>query len=653
MKRDPVKRIAVLLLAAVLLSTAACGQTVEAPEPEPTPEAPPEQLFYHVYDETEVLAKETAYAVCTLPEKTEDRICGPVLDRVTEYFYDENGNARTEVTFYSPDEFGKDGRFFDTKGREMAGRSYEYGPDGELTKFTAPAGELNGSALLRTFELENGRTVRSAIVFGDRDEVLREYRFLYDTDGRLAEEDVTTWTDLQRGSSLRSPVKDVYGFDGEGRLASWEHQGTEGADSFTVAYVYDGNGELVKQTTQNARGQETLEIAREADGRVRSATVILPDGKRFIHSFSYDGEGRVVSDEVTGSVRNYYGLEYSEDGYPVSFAVYYNGIRQKTERYSYEQKNPHLLVGKALITYAEADIFGGPEFSFMELESVNSRGETVSTGSYELKVVGPEIRYVTSYARYEYKKVPVLRDTVPGEFEMLASPDALFPVLSENYGGVPVPQPDGTQSLRKITVSSSQGEVIDNVTYVVLDQHGRPAGQITAFDIDSLFSTGDPNGKVETDGQGRPVFVADGNYYASYEYAEDMRSYKVTGDIPEYAYHAEREFQLADRLPAAVLAVRDEEEFHGYQVEYSEGLLTKYAFPGILEYCYSYEIVPDTAGRLSRIDFTETIRSDGDDAQPSPAYTLMSFDGHGYLTAYTRILEHEIITITYTYVNEG
>ncbi len=659
MKRYPSKFIVLALLGAIILSLTACGQKPVEPETEPRPEAPQETLFYHVYEETEVLAKETVYAVCALPEKADDIICGPVLDRVTEYSYDENGNSRAEVTFYSPDEFGKDGRFFDTKGREMVGYNYAYGPDGDLSEVTAPAGQMNGMALVQTFEMEKGRPVRSVITSEGGNEIICEYLFVYDAEGKLTEEDVTACADRKRGTIFRSPSKDVYVFDDGGRLVTWDHQGptdpsgTNDLSSLKIAYEYDVAGELVKKTTETAKGQERMEISRDADGKVLRTTVTRPDGKMLIHTFSYDDASRVICDDVTGSGRARYEITYNDDGYPDSFAVFYSGIRQKTERYTYERKGPHLVVGKALVKYAEADIFRGPEFEFIELDSVNSKGETVSTGSYEFKVTGTEIRYVTSYARYEYKKVPVLRDATDGEFEPIVSADAFYPVLNERYGVYAVPQPDGTQSLRKITVSSNMGDVIDNFTYIVLDQHGRPAGQITAFDIDSLFNTGDPNGKVETDGQGRPVFIADGNWYASYEYADDMLSYKVTGDVPEYAYHAEREYRLADRLPAAVLAIRDEEEFHGYQVEYTEGLLTKYGFPGILEYSYSYEIIPDSAGRLSHITFTENILSDGDEAVPSPAYTFLSFDEHGYLTAYTRILEHEIITLSYTYVTEN
>ena len=147
------------------------------------------------------------------------------------------------------------------------------------------------------------------------------------------------------------------------------------------------------------------------------------------------------------------------------------------------------------------------------------------------------------------------------------------------------------------------------------------------------------------DDDGRPVRTENNGLIAQYSYADDMLSYSVVGDIPEYAYHSENEYRLADRLPERILALKDNEVFSNvnYHLEYTgDGLLIRYGYPGIYEYAfeYDYETAPD--GKLSAVTFS------GDEVPEGSVF--MSFDEHGYLTRYTRILEHEILTFEYFYV---
>ena len=131
---------------------------------------------------------------------------------------------------------------------------------------------------------------------------------------------------------------------------------------------------------------------------------------------------------------------------------------------------------------------------------------------------------------------------------------------------------------------------------------------------------------------------------AQYSFSDDMLSYTAAGDIEEYAYHSKNEYLLSDRLPARILSLRDNEVFsnYNYHLEYTgEGLLTEYSYLDIFRHVFSYDY-ENSSGKLSSVSWCE------DDSTESQ--TFMSFDEHGYLTWYTRIMEHEIITLTYSYI---
>lgn len=606
MKSVRVRIMSLLLPACLVLQLAACGSA--APEQEvsvPAPEVPAEVLVYHVYEEKEVTERELAAAVSPLPSDPEEVPAGPVLDRVTFYAYDLNGAAQTKTCTYSPDEFA--------------------GLPSDTPDFPA----LSVAA-------EGERAEQNVLRSEDGEDVLCVYSFVTDGEGRLLREQREAFADLSTGAALSSPVNDVFEFDAEGRLLLWERE-----DGFTVSYEYNDAGQLIRRITESAGGTEVMEISRDADGRVLSTVVTQTDGKVFTTGFTYDGEGRILTGETRGGrARSSFELSYGNDGFPENMKIYSNGIRQKTERYSYEEQSDLLTLGKAKVSYNEADIFGGTTYRF-STPALRENGLPEDSDSYSLTVLGTVVRYVKSSVRYGFISIPVRREIAEGEFEPLETDDGFYPLLNGSYGGNAMPQEDGSERLRRVVVSSSLSDVIGNVTDIVLDQHDRPAGKRSAFDLEALKKLE----TVELDEQGRPIRTEEGGFIAQYSYAGDMLSYRVAGDIPEYTYHSENEYTLAERLPETLLALKDNEVFGNvnYHLEYTgDGLLTKYAYPGIYEYTFAYQYAKDAAGKLSAVLFT------GDEIPEGSVF--LSFDEHGYLTRYTRILEHEIITFTYSYV---
>ena len=188
-------------------------------------------------------------------------------------------------------------------------------------------------------------------------------------------------------------------------------------------------------------------------------------------------------------------------------------------------------------------------------------------------------------------------------------------------------------------MNSDLQDAVGTVTIIIYDQKERPAGMICSFDMDFIGAYE----QADVVDNGREINTKSGYWTCRYSFDGDKLSYTAVVDNPEYSYHSENEYRLAERLPAAVIAVRDNEEFHGYHAEYDgDGLLTRYGYSGMFEYNYSYSFDTDRSGNLSAIGFS------GDEDPGGSVF--MSFDQHGYLTRWTRILEHETITIDYCYV---
>ena len=643
MKKTHSKITALLLSAAMLLSLAACGQAL--PEEIGGDDAAvlqePEELTYHIYEQTEALARETVKAAFALPESTDSPVWGPVLDRVTEYSYDLNGGQTATTAFCSPDESGGLFGFYGLYGEEREGWTYEYDASGGLIRVSSPAGTAGGLELVRVSDAENGRPVKNVITVAGNVDPLCVCEFSYN--GRnLAREERTVYADMGTGRPLGAPVKDIYEFDDEGHVIRWERKTQEGGH--TVSYEYEPSGGLERKITERSGRQEIQDIVRDESGRVLKTVVTQADGKVITHSFAYDSAGRILSDTVTGGKKKMlYELAYGKDGWPATMKIYENGNKVKTEKYSFDKQSENRTVGKAKVTYSEADIFGGSSYVFSWPEGQSAAGDPLYQDSYELAVTGTRIRYVRSSVRREYRLFPKLYDVSAGRFEAgaekISSLEELYPELRNSYGDYPVPQPDGKQSLRRIVVDSDIQDAVGTTTIIIYDQKERPAGMISSFDMDFISAYE----KADIEENGREISTSSGNWTGRYHFAEDMLSYTAVVDNTEYSYHSENEYRLAERLPAAVIAIRDNEEFHGYHAEYDgDGLLTRYGYSGMFEYNYSYSFTPDLHGKLSRIDLS------GDEVPEGSVF--MSFDQHGYLTRWTRILEHETITIDYFYV---
>ena len=597
MNRYRAELMALAFLMSMLLLLGGCGNTAPAPEvTSDLPEQPAEPLTYHIYVENEVLDRETVRAASPLPSSPEDPVWGTVLDRVTFYNYDLDGKANTYTVYYSPDEYGSDGR--------------------------SPAGE---------------RPEEKMVADENSGDILCVYSFVFDDGGSILREKRESFTDPSTNLQLSAPLTDIFGFDGEGHLISWERE-----DAFAISYEYDGRGELTKKTYETENGTESTVITRDLEGKALSTVVTRTDGKIITYEFSYDETGRIISCESRGGrAGTSLELKYDQDGWPESMKVFYNGIKQKTEKYTFEKKSDELVEGRSKVVYSEADIFGGSYFSFYSPDKKTAQGNICASAGYELKVIDTRIRFVKTLTEYDYKMVPVRSEIKAESFEELDSADVFYPSLSDSYGDLPVPQPDGSRRLRKVVVSSDIGDVIGNVTNLFFDQYERPVGEICSFDLDALFSCD----KVELDGKGRPVVTQNGRYTAQYSYADDMLSYSAVVDNPEFAYHSAGNYMLDDRRPAKVIAMKDNEIFDNvnYHLEYTgDGLLTKYSYPGIYEYGFSYDYEASPDGKLSAVYFNGEEFPDG--------RVFMSFDGHGYLTRYTKIMEHEILTVTYSYV---
>ncbi len=406
------KTLPLLLALCMILSLCACGEApsapaetaVPAPEtgdsgssaPEEAPasaEESPEPEYYNLVVKDAVTRKTVRHGQ-TAPTLSEPAL-GLKLDSVTEYFYDGSAEPAEKTTWLTGDEYlfsfhvVVPGDLKNSSEIEAGSVQIEYDASGEPVRGSGPY--VGNEMILAVSELENGHVVKSTLAFdpavSGMDDLVRTCQFSYDGEGRLLSEEVLFYYDIFFFRPFPSPYYDLYEYDGNGNLTHWETRNGDTDSGADIRYEYDASGELIRMSiVRNGGEPETLEISRDGEGRVTGSVQTGADGTVLTHSYSYDEQGRILSDDVSGGKNDLsFRLEYDGEGYPLSMSRYVDGTLSKTTAYTLTDKGYAMdLSGKP--AFEEADILcGQSSFRFYERErSVD--GQLLESRQYELAV---------------------------------------------------------------------------------------------------------------------------------------------------------------------------------------------------------------------------------------------------------------------------
>ncbi len=616
-------------------SVASTPAEASAPaEGEPAPaanaaEAAAAKEYYYNAEKDFLIRKEVEYSPY-LPSVV-DLANGLRLDSVTEYSYDVFGNPSEKTTYVTGYEFGFGNvilysDLFTPDGSEREKLTYEYDDAGELRRVSG-----KNQTGIGVSELENGLVMRSFTTLDPEkagsDTLVSENLFTYDAEGRLLSREYIAYYGIFSKKLFDNPSHTLYEYDGEGRLLHWNDQSAETDYGVDVRYEYDVSGELIRMTAEwTDKGLETLEIRRDAEGRVTDSVLSSSDGTVLTHRYSYDEQGRILSDDVTGGKNELsFRLEYDESGYPVSMSRYEDGKLSKTTKYKYTTDEYDTLTMTCKPSFDEADILGGNvELSF--------NGELFRNGNiqwgyqYDLIVAGTNIRYLTTRVTYTYETRAVGVPVDPEIFDPIPAIADLYPDLKESYGGLKVPTPDGSEELVSVRMVSPGYSNLDILTILVYDSEKNPVGLISSFDNGNLYWYVD----YEYDEQGRVIRAVneDMDVDERYTYADDARSYTL--EYPDsYGNPLEKIFHLEDWPLTEIIRKSPVEGDSRANLVYSaDGLLESVIYDNNATSLYTYEYKESPDGTLSRIlTYRDGIYC-GD---------YLAFDEHGYLTTYNRL----------------
>ncbi len=408
-------------------------------------EAEPEKVY--VKTERELLVKkELSGGGIPLNSKP---FVGRSLDTITDYSYDEFGNLQSETVSYVWDEDAHD--YGDTKNT--------YNENGELESFEwfAP-------------------------------------------------------------SSLGVKLRDYYEFSSEGFCVFWSEE-YEGIGKTETNYEYDDEGKLSFVSIRVNDGEPQTMTPVYENGVQVATKHVAPDGGEVEQHFCYDDEGRLISIEYDAAEPHLTNYLYTMDGIhgECRYNEYKAGDKHVVITLSYSRNE---IVDKDLVSEALWTVDGntiarvsysypqnkddentigftfddnspGPFFWGGWLSSTNwlssdvyttQKGNISLEDNYEMMVLGDNPYYVKSFIDYDYETFNIKVEADPSAVTEARPVEDYYPKLNDSYGGYPVPVPDGSQQLIRLTrKSNSSSELLFNTDFLY-GEDGSLVGATCCFD---------------------------------------------------------------------------------------------------------------------------------------------------------------------------
>ncbi len=563
-----------------------------------------EEEKVYVQKERELLIKKTEKG-CRLPYHGA-LVQGRVLDKVTDYSYDEFGNLTEEKISYNYNSYGID--------HDNAACTYDN--EGRLRREEITQTSLFGS---------------DALILD------------YDESGSICRVE-KQW----KNNGLKET--DIYEFNNEGYCTRFFNE-IETVGKAETLYEYDEDGNLTFLITSVNEGPLQTMTPVYEDGRQVATKHVAPDGDEVMEYFRYDDEGRLTlieydaaephksnyfyyTDFVNGEFRyNEYkagdqhitiSFRYNDLGFVGDAEWRTNGNFVAWTQYSYPPDNDggygYSLTDNGYGPY----ILGGTLSSsswYSEKTYTSSGGNPTLAYTYEMKILGDDPRYVESILDCDYENVNVKVEIQPQADLGGLSVEDFYPDLRESYLGMPTPTPDGSKRL--IRVKMKRFLVLDRIPVVAelaYAADGNLVGMETRFDLESFAEECRWSPESEFDELGRVTYIT--NCYI--HYADDGQAYTITQPSGYKKECHIGDLQIQDWVKRGPL------EYYGNEEVNEDGLLTRWVTHSttqdyVTEYAYHWE---------TSVNNWETNTDDNIALKTDMGLDTLCFDSHGYLYKY-------------------
>ncbi len=404
-----------------------------------------------------------------------------------------------------------------------------------------------------------------------------------------------------------------------------------GSDGLDV--TRDSDGQAIAASGRFFRWPEVCTVESELEnGRVVRHTVRLdPETNNglndvaYTYNFSYDGEGRLKSEEIVtyylfrklnGKVlrlpfdtpgNDLY--EFDTEGRLVLWTHNAHGWSEESQK-MYEG-----MLGIIDPTFGEESAEYTYEYSGDSdtvRVTVTRKGES-TTEDWPVEAPEPFVRTTQT----EVVRIPVRKPLEDFATFGIESVDAFYPELPETLLGVTLPKPDGSRRL--VAIITEKG-YIPIQTAIQYDENGMPILQALFFE-----PGGSHREEEEYDEQGRLIRMTYPNLTIEFDYAEDGKSYRSGYVYNDGGQNWEQVTSLEDMLVPDWIRIKDYEGTDAVLKYTKEGLVSQIKY-GSMNRRFSYETDQGEDGSL-RILY-HILEKDYD---KDYKYTMLEFDAHGYL----------------------